>query len=42
MHFLFMVCRETTSQKNEEIFDGYYVEVGQVNKRAVYFSRPLE
>ena len=27
-------------QRSEEIFEGYEVEVDQVSKRVVYFSRP--
>ena len=39
--FRFWVCREEIYQKSEEIFEGYEVEVDQVSKRVVYFSRPL-
>ena len=38
--FWFLVCREATCQRSEEIFEGYEVEVDQVSKRVVYFSRP--
>src|SRR5207247_3518149 len=31
--FDFLVCREATCQRSEEIFEGYEVEVDQVSKR---------
>ena len=31
-------CREATSQRSEEIIEGYRIEVGQASNRVVYFQ----